>query len=92
MANGGFVEKGPRVGMDARPVAARGLFWLSVLLIGCLDSSLGGAHGAQDPDLEGLKARCAGGVCHFFGIPLIYRRHLGEKVEVLADVRSFLLC
>ena len=56
MANGGFVEKGPLVGMYARPVDVRCLFWLSVLLIGCLDSSLGGAHGAQDPGLEGFKS------------------------------------
>ena len=42
--------------MYARPVDVRCLFWLSVLLIGCLDSSLGGAHGAQDPGLEGFKA------------------------------------
>ena len=34
MANGGFVEKGPLVGMYARPVDVRCLFWLSVLFIG----------------------------------------------------------
>ena len=28
-----------------------------------------------------MYGRCAGGLCHFFGIPLIYRRHLGEKVS-----------
>ena len=31
MANGGFIEKGPLIGMYARPVDARCLFWLSVL-------------------------------------------------------------
>ena len=30
-----------------------------------------------------MYGRCAGGLCHIFGIPLIYRRHLGEKVQEL---------